>query len=412
MTPGVVAGFRLRPAQTERYRAFVQTLTPMRHGVFVALLFAAMAAATLAPAALGILATFVIDDLNISRATLGWLVSTNVIIAALFSPFAGLLTDRLGGKSAIIAVFGTSAAAFALFGLTTALALLFVGSAVAAFSQAGGNPSTNTLIGQVLPRGERGVVTGIKQSGVQAGIALAGLTLPAIAIAVGWRGAMLLVAAGPIAAGILAVFVVPSTEPDGTDRTEESGAMPPSIRWLTAYGFVFGFAGSVTFFLPLFAEEALGFDPRLAGAAAALGGVVAFGSRILWARRAEQRDDYTGPLGTMAILGMAAAALFLASPTIIVLVWAAVILTGMSTSAWNSVGMLAVINEAGAPTGRASGVVLLGFLLGLGIGPPLYGATVDTTGSYTVMWLLSLLAAGLSLWLVVAWRQRSGIAST
>ena len=188
--------------------------------------------------------------------------------------------------------------------------------------------------------------------------------------------------------------------------------MPQSIRWLTAYGFVFGFAGSVTFFLPLFAEEALGFDPRLAGAAAALGGVVAFGSRILWARRAEQRDDYTGPLGTMAILGMAAAALFLASPTIIVLVWAAVILTGMSTSAWNSVGMLAVINEAGAPTGRASGVVLLGFLLGLGIGPPLYGATVDTTGSYTVMWLLSLLAAGLSLWLVVAWRQRSGIAST
>jgi predicted MFS family arabinose efflux permease len=384
----------------------------MRHGVFVALLFAAMAAATLAPAALGILATFVIDDLNISRATLGWLVSTNVIVAALFSPFAGLLTDRLGGKAAIIAVFGTSAAAFALFGLTTALALLFVGSAVAALSQAGGNPSTNTLIGQVLPRGERGVVTGIKQSGVQAGIALAGLTLPAIAIAVGWRGAMLLVAAGPIAAGILAVFVVPSTEAGGTERAEESEPMPPSIRWLTAYGFVFGFAGAVTFFLPLFAEEALGFDPRLAGAAAALGGVVAFGSRILWARRAERRNDYTGPLGTMAILGMAAAALFLASTTIVVLVWAAVILTGMSTSAWNSVGMLAVINEAGAPTGRASGVVLLGFLLGLGIGPPLYGATVDATGSYTAMWLLSLLAAGLSLWLVVAWRQRSGIGST
>jgi cyanate permease len=73
--------------------------------------------------------------------------------------------------------------------------------------------------------------------------------------------------------------------------------------------------------------------------------------------------------------------------------------------------MLAVINEAGAPTGRASGMVLLGFLLGLGIGPPLYGATVDATGSYTAMWLLSLLAAGLSLWLVVAWRQRSGIGS-
>lgn len=407
--PGV--GFRSLTPSLGRYRADVAQLSPNRHALFVALLFAAMGAATLAPAALAILATFVIDDLGISRATLGWVVSTNVIMAAVLSPFAGSFTDRLGGKTAILVVFGASAASFAVFGLTTALVMLFVGSAIAAFSQAGGNPATNTLIGQVLPRGERGVVTGIKQSGVQAAVAIAGLTLPAIALALGWRQAMLLVALGPLVAGIVAMAVVPTTAEHSGPAENEEGPMPPSIRWLAGYGFLFGFAGAVTFFLPLFAEESLGFDPRLAGAAAALGGVVAFGARILWARRAEVRNDYAGPLGTMAALGMVASVLFLLSPTLTVLVWGAVILTGMSTSAWNSVGMLAVINEAGAPTGRASGVVLLGFLLGLGIGPPLYGATVDVTGSYVVMWLLSLMAAGLSFALVVVWRRQTAEAS-
>ena len=36
--------------------------------------------------------------------------------------------------------------------------------------------------------------------------------------------------------------------------------------------------------------------------------------------------------------------------------------------------------------------MLRGFLAGLGIGAPLYGWTVDTTGSYTLMWWISLTA--------------------
>jgi cyanate permease len=69
--------------------------------------------------------------------------------------------------------------------------------------------------------------------------------------------------------------------------------------------------------------------------------------------------------------------------------------------------MLAVINEAGASTGRASGFVLLGFLTGLGIGPPLFGATVDATGSYTLMWLISIAAATVTVGLVWVWRKTS-----
>jgi cyanate permease len=89
-----------------------------------------------------------------------------------------------------------------------------------------------------------------------------------------------------------------------------------------------------------------------------------------------------------------------------------VIITGASTSAWNSVGMLATIDEAGpALTGRASGVVLLGFLTGLGIGPPLYGATVDATGSYTLMWVISIAAAMATTGFVWVWKRQHSMAA-
>ncbi len=65
--------------------------------------------------------------------------------------------------------------------------------------------------------------------------------------------------------------------------------------------------------------------------------------------------------------------------------------------------MLAVIDYAGRErSGRASGVVMLGFLAGLGLAPTLFGWLVDRTESYTPMWLISIgilgAACALSLW--------------
>jgi cyanate permease len=140
--------------------------------------------------------------------------------------------------------------------------------------------------------------------------------------------------------------------------------------------------------------------------------VVAFAARILWARYSEQRGEFLGPLGSMAVLGVLASALLLASTLWAWLLWPGVIITGASTSAWNSVGMLATIDEAGpALTGRASGVVLLGFLTGLGIGPPLYGATVDATGSYTLMWVISIAAAMATTGFVWVWKRQHSMAA-
>lgn len=366
-----------------------------------------MGVSTFTAASLGIVATFIIDDLNVSRATLGLVIAVNSGVAALLSPSAGRVTDRVGGKAALIGLFLITTVAFAMFGLASVVILLFAGAAVGAVAQSGANPSTNKLIAGHLAPGDRGIVTGIKQSGVQAGIFLGGLTLPSLALVFGWRPAYFMVALIPAFFAIGALVVLPRDAPSVEHREERNEALPSVITWIAVYGFLMGFAGAVTFLVPLFAEEGLGLDPRVGGLAAATVGFVAFVSRIAWARRSERIGDFWRPLLAMAILAAASSLVLLASEMVAPwLLWPGVVLIGASSSAWNSVGMLAVMDTAGtARTGRASGIVLLGFLGGLAFGPPIYGAIVDRSGSYAGIWVLSAIVAALATLLVAYYRM-------
>lgn len=206
-----------------------------RRPAFVGLLFAAMGAATLPLSAIGILATFIIDDTGISRSQLGWIVSTNVILGAALSPVAGRVTDAIGGRKAISMLFGFSATAFFVFGAAPAIGFLFGASAIAAIAQATGNPSTNLLIRTHLGEGTRGVATGIKQSGVQGAITVAGIMLPSAAIAVGWRPTMAAVAVLPAVGLVAARVIVPRSDrkqvkTPGT-RTRLPRSVPSTPPW-------------------------------------------------------------------------------------------------------------------------------------------------------------------------------------
>ncbi len=385
--------------------------TPMsdiRRTVFGSLLFTAMAAATFTPASLGILATFIIDDLSISRAELGVVLGLVNVAAAVLSPIAGRVTDRIGGKKSLIALFVTAGATFLILGTAVAYAMLFVGALAGAISQATANPATNKLIAEDVPAGKRGVITGVKQSGVQAGIFLGGLTVPTLAIILGWRGAYLIVAVVPLVLAAVTAWAVPAAPKVTTEhRTRSRAPLPSAIWWLAGFGFLMGLSGAVTFLVPLFAEEMLGLSPVAGGIAAAVIAFVAVPGRILWSRYAERSGAFRGSLGAMAVLSIAAAGLFyLSGAAAAWLLWPAAVLIAAGSSSWNSVGMVAVMVEAGvASTGRASGVVLFGFLTGLGIAPPIFGAIVDHTGSYDVMWLLSALAAAGSAAVIVAWQR-------
>lgn len=383
--------------------------TGVKGGVpaLTALIFAGMGAGTFTIVSLGILASFIIDDLGITRAQLGLVIGADTLLAAAFSPYAGRIADRLGGRRSLIVLFLVAAVAWLVYSQAPVYGMMFAGALLGGLADASCNPATNRMIVERLPEGGRGVVTGIKQSGVQAGVFIGGVTLPSMAVAMGWRTTYVVVAVLPMLLAMATALVVSPTETVvPVARSRVTGKLPRSIWWLAGYGLLFGFAGAVSLLVPLYVEEGLGQDARIGGLVAGAIGLVAVGGRVWWAHLSERTGRFVQPLWAMTPLGLAGAAGFLLADSAgLWLVWPAAALLGLSTSSWNGVAMLAVMSEAGAAaTGRASGIVVSGFLLGLGLGPPTYGALVDATDSYAPMWWSSAAAALATAVLVAAWQ--------
>lgn len=96
----------------------------------------------------------------------------------------------------------------------------------------------------------------------------------------------------------------------------------------------------------------------------------------------------------MAVGSALSSALLLIAPEVSVALWVFAVLAAFTAGAWNVVAMLAVIGSVPMSLqGKATGVVMLGFLGGLSIAGPLTGWSVDTTGSYTVAWVSTIVVS-------------------
>lgn len=374
-----------------------------------AILTAGTAAGTFAAPVVSVLASSLIADFGISRSHLGWLPTIYAGVGAALSPLAGHLADVLGGRAVLAGTFLAGGLGTLAIGLSPSPGWLLAFAVLPGLGWASANPSTNKLVASLVPRGRRGLVMGVKQSGVQAGFFLGGALLPLGAAVLGWRPTVAL-AGGVCAVGALvALRGLPAGEgdrPAGRPRRSASASRP--VRWLTAYAFLMG-AGlaAVSTYLPLYAQEALGFGHAEAGGAAALAGLVAIAARIEWSRRSERSRHVSTPLSLLALASVAAVAtIWGASAAGGWLLWPGALAAGGAAFAWNSVVMLAVVMAADERhAGAASGRVHLGFLSGLAFTPVLFGLSVDVTGSYAPGWaaVMGLFAAGA--WVALAWRR-------
>ena len=353
---------------------------------FTSVLATAMAAATFAGPALGVLARFIIDDLGITRGELGFVVAAYSAAGALASPLVGRVTDQVGGRKAAMGIFLISGLGMMAISAAPGYWLLIGAAMVTGVGQSAGNPATNKLISVHISEGRRGSVTGIKQSGVQVGVFFAGVALPSSALAIGWRPTMLIAGVAVLTAIVAVRLVVPVDPPQAIQEAAKRRLnWSAPVMWLMGYGFLMGMAaGSLSTYIPLYGEEGLGLSVPVAGLVAGLAGLVAVFTRILWARSSEKRGTYVRTLTWIAALSVLFSAALLAAPTVGVwALWVGALGMGATAVSWNSVGMLAVMVEAGDErAGGASGVVLMGFLGGLGVGPPLFGWSVDRYDSY------------------------------
>jgi predicted MFS family arabinose efflux permease len=375
---------------------------PFGRGSLTIVLVTAMIASTFSIFALAVLASAIIDDLGVSRTMIGVIGSVNTGVGALSAPYSGKLTDRIGPRNAVLALLLISSFTLLLMGVSSNASMLIVAGVIGGIPQGWGNPATNALIAAAVEPGRRGVMTGIKQSGVTFAVFLAGATLPGLEQLWSWQNACLLFAAAFALFTVGAYLILPAgaavASPDAS--TESSTDPLPAFIWrLGLYALLMGLAsGSIGRFLALFTEESLGFTSTIAGFAVALSGLLGMGFRIAAARRAEHRVRPSTLLTQLSLIAAVSSSLLALSPMLgRSLLWPAVVLYALGHTAWNAVINLAVIvNVPTAQAGRSSGIVILGFLMGLTIAGPVAGLIVDVRGSYELVWWLSMVLAGVA----------------
>lgn len=354
----------------------------------------AMGVGPLAVYVLSALAPAITEELALSRTQLGTLATVSYLVTASLSVTTGDVIDRVTTRAALFTLFLVGGASLAGIGVAPGYGTLMFAVALSGLTQALSNPVTNQTIATLLPPGERGLIMGVKQSGVQMCQFIAGATLPLLAVGLGWRGATLTMPVIALAGLVLVLLVIPRAPAPASGAKRTAGGarvpLPPSVWWLAAYSFLIGACLQATnVYVPLFAFEEVGFGAVLAGATTGVLGGVGVLSRMGWGRLAERISPPQLPLAYLAVGGTVAATLLFLSPQVPAFVWAGVVAHALTAVAANVVAAMAIVRIVEVPQlGRASGVLALGLYLGFAVGPVAFGALADRTGSFGPGWLV------------------------
>jgi predicted MFS family arabinose efflux permease len=244
------------------------------------------------------------------------------------------------------------------------------------------------------PPRRRALTFSIKQTGVPGGTALAGAALPPLALAIGWRPTLFIVAACGAGVAALAQSIRQRLDIRGAERALSFATLfaplralmrQPALVELSLVGF--GYAAMQTClmsFLVVHLTEGLGYPLIRAGLAlttANVGGVV---GRIAWGAVA---DHWIAARRLLGMIGIASAACAFATAAFtpawpLAASLAVAALFGATGIGWNGVQLSelarhAPLGEAGAMTGASGFITFAGVVSG----PPLFALLAAVTGS-------------------------------
>ena len=355
----------------------------------------------------GGLAVQITDDLLFSIAGLGVAVAGYRIAAAVTSPVLGRLADRLGTSWSLrgtvvlssLASMGIAAGARSLPWLVGLLA-------VSGCSYALGQPAGTRLISTTVMPSRRGIAFGIKQAANPTASAIAGISVPAIALTLGWRWAFW------ISAG-LALLMLVAIGGDADDEAARAGR-----RGERAAG---GFdGGTIALFFTAFllsmtvgtavptyyvaATVDAGNAPGLAGTLLAGASVGAILTRIASGAlcdRIEQGHLYLFVAGLAA--GVGGFLLLATGDALLMGIGAVVALSG--TWGFNGVFWYAMTRAFPGAPGQVTGALLPGGQLGGALGPLVLGFVIEFT-SFRTAWLFTAALAALGSYVMLLGARR------
>ncbi|MGH7847967.1 MAG: MFS transporter [Candidatus Binatia bacterium] len=344
------------------------------------------------------LVPFIQQDLKLSRTEVGLISSVlngAVVVAAIA---AGKAVDHFGERWVIAAgamLSGVVMMGMPWVGSFAALlgVLIFIGFATASCTPAG----TKAVAAWFAAR-ERGTAMSVRQTSVPLGGALAALTLPSLALAHGWRFALL--AAGVVALAIGVAVLGLYREALAGSRQPAAG---PKVRLINLLrrqeiraGLVYPFVLSggqwcYLTYIELYLTEALSMSIALAATLLALGQISGTFARVFWGVLSDRffygrRKPVLLCVGILAFVSTGATALF-SSQTPFWFIWVTIALLGATVMGWNGIYLtlaseLAGLNVAGLAVGLSSTFAFLGIV----IFPPIFGYLVDVGFSYRFAW--------------------------
>lgn len=332
----------------------------------------------------GGLAVQISAELGFGPATLGLLVAFYFGLSALASLPCGWVVERYGpamtSRVAVIgaaimmtslAVFGTSAGAFAVILLCSPWCNVL------------GQLASNLTLARHVPASRHGLSFGIKQSAIPIATLLAGVSVPAVALTVGWRWAYVLGAA-------LALVALPFTPREHGVRVQ-TVATPGerATAALSIIGIAAGLASAASSALGIFLVASAvdrGVDAGTAGLVLTLGSVVGLSLRLLHGWLADRRTGgHVAVVAGSLLLGAGGLAL-LAVPGTFALVVGTVLGFGLGW-AWPGLLQFAVVRLNPSAPAAATSIVQTGVYGGGFLGPVGFGF-IAAHLSFPTAWLV------------------------
>lgn len=320
---------------------------------------------------------------------IGLSIASFYTLSSLSSVALGRWADRIGWERAIrlSATCGISILlAVGIFARSLESVVVLVG--LAGMCNALLQPSINLMIAREAPLTRRGLIFGMKQAAIPLATFLGGISVPALALTVGWRWAFI----GAAGFGAVAILFVPSAAGGGSpalapDRPK--GRMERPLRSMATYVLVslFGQIGaSVLGSFVVVSAVHVGMQEGNAGLLLAAASIAGIAARVFMGWRADRGLALDmGPIAALMAAGSLGLAL-IAVPTI----WATVVGSFIGFVAgwgWPGLFNLLVIDRFAQAPATATSATQTGVYIGNGFGPLLFGLVA--AWSFTAAWLIS-----------------------
>jgi len=359
-----------------------------------------------------VFAPVAVRDLGVAPSAVGWFIATAYLGSMIGSASAGGWITRVGPIRMSQAGLLACLAGLALAASAT-LPLVLLGAFVVGLGYGPTTPASSLILARATPPSQVSLTFSIKQTGVPAGGAIAGLLVPALILGLGWRGGAVAIGIGCFA---LAVAIEPWRARYDYGLNPKAAVSLQSIlapvrlvlgerrlRQMAVTSFVYGGVQiTLVTYLVTFLVDRFGLELVLAGFVMSISQVGSIAGRILWglfADRFFRRRTMLGLLGLgMGISSIATLATGPEWPRWLLFVFASVF--GATAVGWNGVFLAEVARIApAAKVSEATGGCLFFTFLGVVVTPPAFNAVLAVTANYAAAYA----AFGVPALIVGAW---------